>query len=201
MFVWKVTYRTNEPQIRYQPLANQTVTHVSALGIRHIFSRALTGVTLKLWLAKNYVTSSTNQSRYFLALVFLLMTPSLLWVLLLRWAPWTSGIQFAVAGLIQCFVISVVYTVSLSPENYLPFQRVGNLSKKLYKFICRTYSRNTPPPPPPAPSKHWYLHYEPYILKLVYERILFCWSLRVRWHNVSTGILRLWLSRSACFQK
>ena len=199
MVVWKVTYRTNEPQIRYQPLANQTVTHVSALGIRHIFSRALTGVTLKLWLAKNYVTSSTNQSRYFLALVSLLMTPSLLWVLLLRWAPWTSGIQFAVAGLIECFVISVVYTVSLSPENYLPVQRVGNLSKKLYKFISRTYSRNIPPRPP-APSKLWYLHHEPYILGLVYERILFCWSLRVRWHNVSTGISR-WLSRSACFQK
>ena len=143
MVVWKVTCRTTEPQIRYQPLANQTVTHVSALGIRHILSRAFTGLTLKLWLAKNYVTSLTNQSRYFLALVSLLMTPSLLWVLLVRWAPWNSGIQFAVAGLIQCFVISVVYTVSLSPENYLPVQRVGNLSKKLYKFICRTYSRNT----------------------------------------------------------
>ena len=82
------------------------------------------------------------------------------------------------------------------PRNYFP--RVGNLSKKLSKLKCRTYSRNTPPPP--ASSKHWYLHYESYILELVYERILFCWSLRVRWHNVSTGISRLWLSRRASCQ-
>ena len=180
MVVWKVTYRTSEPQIRYQPLANQTVTHVSALGIRHIFSRALTGVTLKLWLAKNYVTSSTNQSSYFLALVSLLMTPSLLWVLLVRCAPWTSGIQFVV----QCFVHGFVIPRKLfsSPKG-----------REFEHKIQKPHPDLIPPSHPLRPNIDTCITNPTGASIYIRKDSL---SPKVRWHKVSRGISFLWLWRS-----
>ena len=122
-----------------------------------------------------------SESLFLLSVVSLLMTPSLLWVLLVRCAPWTSGIQFVV----RCFVHGFVIPRKLFS---------GPKGRQFEHTIQNPHLGSYPPPPHPLRPNIDTCIANPTGASVYIRKDSL--SPKVRRHNVSTGISCLWLSRS-----